>query len=113
MEMIQLQERFIGELLVSAPRDWDRIEVHYERFSWKGQWLEKYMSKALQGAQTKQISLTLEALDILTELNGCIPNGQSEPWTWVEFRLDKDGGYKFDYKYGTPPLAAESIKHAP
>jgi hypothetical protein len=53
----------------------------------------------------------VDALDVLLDLQQCNPAGQSERWTWFEFRLDSSGAYEFDYKYGTPPLAAEEMKH--
>ena len=108
MDTIRLQERFIAELLPGAPGEWDRIEVHCERFAWKEQVLEKYVSKALHGSQSQQVPLSLEALDTLTELQAFVPLGQAERWTWLEFHLDPAGNYQFDYRYGTPPLAANT-----
>lgn len=55
--------------------------------------------------------LPQEALDVLEELQKQIPEGQDEPWTWLEFSLESDGKYQFKYRYGMPPLIAEQLKY--
>jgi hypothetical protein len=86
--------------------------VHYEHYPWNGQTIEKYIAKAIVEHETRDISLSLNAIDLLADLNSCLPEGQSERWTWLIFRMDNSGKYKFDYKYGVPPLAGKSIKYA-
>jgi hypothetical protein len=111
-KILALQEAFIAALIKEVPDAWDRIEVHYEHFEWQGQTLEKYISNLILGGQASELPLSLEMLDLLVELQAHPPEGQFEKWTWLEFELDATGRYKFDYKYGTPPLAAKSMKYA-
>jgi hypothetical protein len=111
MNMLELQEKFIEELLKGVRGAWSRIEIHYEYFEWDGDVFENYISKIYQGQAAEHLSLSVDALDVLLDLQQCKPAGQSEQWTWFEFRLDSSGAYEFDYKYGTPPLAAEEMKH--
>jgi hypothetical protein len=111
MNMLELQEKFIGELLSGVKGPWDKVELHYEYFEWEGDVIENYISKIYRDQSAEHLSLSVDALDILLALRQCRPEGQSEQWTWFEFRIDSKGAYKFDYKYDTPPLAAEEIKH--
>jgi hypothetical protein len=111
--VLALQEAFIAALLKEVPDAWDRIEIHYEHFEWQGRTLEKYISRSTRGGQAQELPLSLEMLDLLVELQQHAPEGQAEKWTWLEFTLDPSGHYKFDYRYGMPPLAAKSVKYAP
>lgn len=109
MDMLKLQEQFIGELLNAVTEPWDRITVHYERYQWSGDSSEMYMAHRHLGPEQSDIDLPLEALDALIALQEHPPQGQSEPWTWVEFTIDQTGQYHFDYRYGVPPLTAREI----
>lgn len=109
---LALQEAFIAALVNEVSAGWDRIEIHYENFEWQGKALEKYISKSIRGEQARELPLSLEMLDVLVELQRHPPEGQTEKWTWIEFTIDNAGRYSFDYKYGTPPLAAKSLKYA-
>jgi hypothetical protein len=111
MDILDLQRIFINELLKGVESPWDRLEVHYEYFVWEGDAIVNYTSEAIEGQNARELELSLEASTILRALHDCKPEGQAEPWTWLEFSLDKSGAYKFDYKYGVPPLAAEEIKY--
>lgn len=109
MDMLQRQEQFISELIESLPEHWERIEVHYERYAWGGEISEIYIANSFMGEQMTDLDLTLEALDELVALQAHPPEGQSEPWTWLDFTLDGTGRYHFDYQYGVPPRVAREI----
>lgn len=109
MDLLHLQEQFIGELLESAPDEWERIEVHYERYAWGGGTSEIYVANGFVGNEKIDLNLTLEALDSLAALQAHPPQGQTGPWTWLAFVLDGSGRYHFDYQYGVPPLVAREI----
>lgn len=109
MDMIKLQEQFIEELLESAPEDWERIEVHYERYAWGGETSEIYIANSFVGSEKTDLDLTIEALEGLQALQDHPPQGQAEPWTWLKFVLDDSGRYHFDYQYGVPPLVAREM----
>lgn len=111
MNMIDLQHKFINAILENVDGPWDRLEVHYEYFVWEGDAIVNYTSEAIEGQTARELELSFEASAILRALHDCKPEGQTEPWTWLEFTLDSTGTYKFDYKYGVPPLAAEEIKY--
>jgi arginyl-tRNA synthetase len=51
MNMLELQEKFIEELLKGVRGAWSRIEIHYEYFEWEGDVFENYISKIYQGAE--------------------------------------------------------------
>jgi hypothetical protein len=112
MLMLQLQEKFIAELTKSAGEEWDRIDIHYEYFPWQGTVIENYTSKVTSGEAARQLPLSFDVLEVVLALNECKPEGQTEKWTWFEFTMESDGSYKFEYKYGMPPLAADEIKYA-
>ncbi|MFY9476577.1 MAG: hypothetical protein WAQ08_02735 [Aquabacterium sp.] len=109
MDMIKLQEQFIEELLESTPEDWERIEVHYERYAWSGETSEIYIANSFVGSEKTDLDLTIEALEGLQALQDHPPQGQAEPWTWLKFVLDDSGRYHFDYQYGVPPLVAREM----
>jgi hypothetical protein len=110
MRALELQEEFIGELLSRAKHPWDRIEFHFERYEWQGRVLEFHTSEIFEASQAHDFPPTNEALNLLVELNRCIPQGESERWTWLDFYIDNRGVYRFDFKYGLPPLAGASIQ---
>ena len=112
MSRIELQEKFIRALLAPVPSDWKSIHVHYEYFILDGMRFEKYVAKANSERGTVEFDPSLDAIDVLIELNAVPPQGQSEKWTWLEFSIDRSGKYKFDYKYGTPPMVAAELSHA-
>lgn len=109
MDMLELQEQFIGELLDAITEPWDRIEVHYENFAWSEGSSEKYVATRFLGDEEADVDLPLEALDALVALQEHPPEGQEEPWTWLRFSIDASGKYQFDFQYGVPPLTAEEI----
>src|SRR2546430_1873153 len=99
MDMIRLQEKFIGEIAGNLDVPWDRIEIHYELFERKGDVMEKYVSQIHHGQQSGPLPLSHEALEVLLALNRCKPDGQAQRWTWFDFTLASDGTYRFDYEY--------------
>ncbi|MBZ4395031.1 MULTISPECIES: hypothetical protein [unclassified Myxococcus] len=107
--MLELQERFIEALLESVPEPWERVEVHYERYAWGGDTSEIYVANGFLHEQRSDVDLTLEALEALRTLQEHTPARQREAWTWLLFRLDAEGRYHFDYRYGVPPLVAQEM----
>jgi hypothetical protein len=107
--VIELQLKFIQLILNSIKTSWDSISIHFEYFDLDGENYEKYVANIFHDGRKQQFHPGLDALDVLIELNKAPPEGQSERWSWVEFVIDKTGKYKFDYKYGLPPLVAEEI----
>lgn len=61
MGLLHLQEQSIGELLESAPDEWARIEVRYERYAWGGETSEIYVANGFVGDEKTDLDLTLEA----------------------------------------------------
>jgi hypothetical protein len=111
--LVELQEKFIGEVLQAVDDPWDVVEVHYEYFVWKGNVMEQFTAKAQHRGAARSIDLPMAATDLLLEMRDAKPQGQAEHWTSVDFRLESDGKYKFDYGYGTPPMAAKRISLQP
>ncbi len=109
MDMLELQEQFIGELLDAITEPWERIEVHYENFAWSDGSSEIYVTNRFLGDEKIDVDLSVEALDALAALQEHPPQGQSEAWTWLTFTLYATGKYHFDYQYGVPPLVAREI----
>jgi hypothetical protein len=109
MDMLELQEQFIGELLDTVSEPWDRIEVHYENFAWSDGSSEIYVANRFLAGEKIDVDLSVEALDALAELQAHLPEGQTEPWTWLVFTIDATGKYSFDYQYGVPPLVAREM----
>lgn len=109
MDMIELQEQFIGELLDAITEPWERIEVHYENFAWSDGSSETYVANRFLVDEKIDVDLSVEALDALAALQKHPPQGQSEAWTWLTFTLDATGKYHFDHQYGVPPLVAREI----
>ncbi len=110
MDMLNLQEKFISEMLKGINRPWDSIKVHYENCEVNGEISEMNTARLQSSDGEHDFDLSLDAMDCLVELKNHLPQGQSEPWTWVEFFIDKMGRYKFDYKYGLPPLTSDYLK---
>jgi hypothetical protein len=109
MDMLQRQEQFIGALLEPISEPWERIEVHYENFTWADGSSEKYVATRYVGDEPADLDLSLEAIEALEALQEQPPEGQDEPWTWLTFVIDDTGAYHFDYRYGVPPLTAEEM----
>jgi len=108
--MIELQEKFVAEILRGRHAMWTSIHIHYERFLWNEILLEKYTSEMMVAGKMCELDISLDAIDCLVELQECKPTGQEDAWTWLEFELTNSGKYKFDFHYGVPPLCAEAIK---
>ena len=109
MDMLNVQEKFVLEMLKGVSQPWDSIKIHYENCEVNGEVLEIDTARVLSSDGEHDFDLSLDAINCLVELKSYLPQGQSEPWTWVEFFIDKTGRYKFDYKYGLPPLTADYL----
>lgn len=104
MNLIQAQEKFIMSLLDSVTEPWDKIEVHYENYSWDNQKSEMYVANRFLNGDKFDIDLNFETFEELNNLQQIVPQGQTEPWTWLLFNIDSAGKYNFEYKYGVPPF---------
>jgi len=110
---IQLQNAFVATLARFLTSPWDIVKVRYENYEvGKNNRREIFQADYEIGGDRTSIRLSLEALDILEELQQHRPEGQAESWTWLEFALDSAGRYRFEYKYGVPPLIAEQIRYS-
>ena len=105
-----LQENYIEELLNSIQGNWDKLTVDYERFPWKDEVIELYKGKQFNGGEFKQFSFTLEALDILIDLQQTMKKEDS--WTSCSVIVKSDGKYDFQFGYGMPPMVTEHLKMA-
>lgn len=112
MEMLALQNEFAVRVASSVKSPWDEIRVHYENAEVEGMPREVFTASLRLNGAKQDINLALEALDLLVKLQQFPPQGQAERWTWLEFFMDKAGKYRFDYKYGNPPLIMEQVKYA-
>lgn len=110
MNMIALQEKFVVELLKPIGTSWDAVNIHFEHTEVNGNEFTKYIAKIYKNGILEQFDPSLDAIDILIEINETPPVGQQEKWSWVEFSIDSDGKYKFDYRYGIPPLVADTLR---
>ena len=109
---IELQERFIAELLEGIQQDWTEINLTFEYFTWKGNTYKKFLAKGFNGSESFQYHLSLEALDLLVELNKQMSEDGKEAWSWLVFTLNDSGKYDFDFKYGIPPMTEEMLRNA-
>ena len=110
MNMIELQEKFVAEVLKGIRGNWASVHIHYERFLWNEVLLEKFTSEVMIDGKMCRFNISLDAIDCLVELQECKPIDQEDAWTWLKFELTNSGKYKFDFHYGVPPLCAEAIK---
>lgn len=110
--MIDLQDKFAARVAGLVKSPWDEIQVHYENAEMAGVPREVFTASLLLNGAKQSIKLPLDVLDLLLKLKQLKPHGQSEGWVWLEFFIDKTGQYKFDYKYGNPPLIMEQVKYS-
>ena len=109
MNMFELQEKYIEELLNNIQGGWDRLTVDYERFPWKGEILERYKGQQFNSGEfVKQFSFTLEAIDILIELQETMKKEDS--WTSCSVVVESDGKYDFQFGYGMPPMVEGRLR---
>ena len=112
MNILELQDKFVVELLRPIKSRWDTIQVHYENMTVDGNNREIYTAMQIVDGERNQFNPTLEALDLLLELKKCKPNGQADEWTWLEFTAENTGKYKFDFMYDLPPHIATALKYS-
>lgn len=107
----ELSELFARTIASEMRSEWDSVEINYEHFPWRDMCFEQLVSVYFRGGERLQFTPSLDAVDLLVALKQALPPG-AEPWTHLLFRMSSDGQFKFDFKYGVPPLAAESIRYA-
>ncbi|MBW8756987.1 MAG: hypothetical protein JF586_05180 [Burkholderiales bacterium] len=112
MRALELQDQFARTVYLPIREKWDSIDLHYENVVIDGIPYEIFQAVFIVDSVRKDFTPSLDCLDALTELQRNQPEGQEEKWTWLEFRMNSAGQYKFDFKYGIPPLAAEQMKFA-
>lgn len=112
MKIIELQDSFAVELAASVGAEFDSIKVHYENMTVEGHCHQIFNSFYFTSGSRIQFNLSLEALDLLSELNKNQPESQAERWTWLKFEMDNSGKYAFDYEYGIPPNLANRLKYS-
>jgi len=112
MEMINLQDKFALRVAGLVNIQWDEIRIHYENAEIDGVAREVFTSFFVINGSKQELKLPLDVLDLLEDLKKHKPQGQSQEWTWLEFHISNTGKYKFEYKYGMPPLIAEQIKYS-
>lgn len=112
MSMLETQKKFVTELAGAIPAGWQEVRVHFEYATVEGEQYEKFVAKRFDDGNESQFQfqLPLDALDVLIELNGDIPAGQSEKWTSVDVAIEASGKFRFDFGYGVPPLVAQSLQ---
>ena len=107
MEILELQNQIASRVAQLPQTRWDEIRVHYENAILKGTRFEIFTAKSLLNGESHDFTLPLPILDLLVELQTIKPPGQDEAWLWTEFTMHSSGKYRFEYKYSTPPLAAQ------
>ncbi|MBF5043324.1 hypothetical protein FGE12_13080 [Aggregicoccus sp. 17bor-14] len=110
MSLVELQQRFIREVLAGVDGAWDRIEVHFEYYVWKGDVLRQSTSVSFLDGKESDVDLSFDAFELMCELRNAKPEGQAEHWTSMDFRIDSTGKFTFDHGYGVPPMAARTIE---
>ena len=108
-DIVKIHEKFISELLYDPLPEWDRISLRFEYYKWKDDHFRGYSLKLHFKNKEEKLSLTLEAGDVLIELNEFMAKNGKEPWTWLTFNLDSKGKYHFDFKYDIPPRIKEML----
>lgn len=110
MELLELHKNFVDELLQCINGDWDKIELQFEYFPWKGDYFESFIAKYYDNAVKHQFSLSLEASDILLEIHKKMGEEGKDEWTWLKFTLDNTGKYNFEFFYDMPPIAKNILE---
>lgn len=109
--MIKLQEALVTSAVPSTSPGWSKIEIHYERYDHKGEFIIKFVSKIYYGSTSSRLPLSLHFHDYCKKLQATVPQSQSGQWTWFELVITPEGKYNFDFHYGVPPLVAEALKY--
>ncbi|WP_046972045.1 hypothetical protein [Dyella japonica] len=110
MDMIELQAAFVRKVIQALKAPWQAVSIHYENYPLNGRRHEVFTSTFEGDGVKEEFRLSLEAIDVLAELQKQKPESQEE-WTWVEFSMDHSGKYCFEYKYGVPPFVAEQLRY--
>ena len=113
MRSTDTEARFVSAVADLADPAWERIEVVYERFPWRGLVLEKFESFYFVETRQFELPLSILASDLLVELQEEVgASGTAAPWTWLRFNVDRAGPHRFEFRYGVTPLAAGSLARA-
>ena len=111
--LVELQQEFIREVLRCVQVEWERIEIHYELYIHEGTNLEQSTSNSFLGDIRSDLDLSFDAIELAFAMRNAKPDGQTEHWTSMDFRLDSTGKYSFDHGYDVPPMAARTIAAQP
>ena len=108
-----LQEQFVRAVASELPRNWTDFKIHYENYTSKYGRMEKFTcAYVVQQVRESDFSPSLDAIDLLVELQRAMTGAQGDGWTYLECSLEASGKYSFEFFHGVPPLAAESIRIA-
>jgi len=110
-KILQMQSRVAERLLTELPRGWSAYKLHYENVTLKGEQLEKYISECQASGEPIDFSPSLDAIDLLVELQDEMAQSSSGRWAAVDCRLSPDGTFSFNFTYGIPPMAAQSLPY--
>jgi Protein of unknown function, DUF600 len=112
-ELLAAQQKVVLALAEELPSQWTNYQLHYEYYVHSGEVYEKYISKCLaEGRALDMAALSVDLLDLLGQLRTGFTNASGEQWTHFNLELARTGKYSFEYGYGVPPLAKESIQFA-
>jgi len=111
-DLIKIHNKFVSELLYDPLPKWDHITLHFEYFKWKEDYFRVFSLKRYLDNNETKFDLSLEAEDVLIELNEAMAQNGKEPWTWLEFTLDDTGQCDFDFKYDIPPNVKTILENA-
>ncbi|MET0543399.1 MAG: hypothetical protein ABWZ88_16755 [Variovorax sp.] len=113
MRSTDTEASFVSAVADLAGPAWERIEVVYERFPWRGLVLEKFESFYFIGLDQFELQLSILASDLLVKLQEEVgASGTAAPWTWLRFALERNGPHHFEFRYGVTPLATGSLARA-
>lgn len=112
MEVLELQNEIASRVAQLPQTRWDEIRIHYENAILEGARFEIFTAKFLVNGESRDFSLPLPLLDLLVRLQSIKPTGQDKAWLWTEFTMHSNGKYRFEFKYSTPPLAAQQAPFA-
>ena len=109
MPLVELQQQFIREVVHCIQVEWDRVEIHNEFYVHEGTDLEQSTSVSFLRDAWADLDLSFDVLELIFAMRNAKPEGQTEHWTSMDFRLDSTGKFSFEYGYGIPSMAARTI----
>jgi hypothetical protein len=98
-----IQENIAKQIVADTTVEWDIINISFEHYKHERiGYSEIYVANYLKDNEKKSFDLSLEALDLLIELQVRM-NLDGDSWTWLLFELTSNGNFKFNFKYDLPP----------